>query len=102
MPRKTSSRRHSEISEAGYAVIDREALEAAPHEIALRALSQLIGAVGGGEMPVQLAKLENLLAALHAGSRQGPYARPLPARALLGPSRHLPRDAGQGAARGTA
>ena len=56
---------NSEISEAGYAVIDREALEAAPHEIALRALSQLIGAVGGGEMPVQLAKLENLLAALH-------------------------------------
>ena len=56
---------NSEISEAGYAMIDREALEAAPHEIALRALSQLIGTVGGGEMPVQLAKLENLLAALH-------------------------------------
>jgi tRNA(Ile)-lysidine synthase len=55
---------NSEISEAGYAVIDRQALEVAPHEIALRALSQLIGAVGGGEMPVQLAKLENLLAVL--------------------------------------
>jgi tRNA(Ile)-lysidine synthase len=55
---------HSDISEAGYAVIDREALEAAPHEIALRALSQLIGAVGGGETPLQLAKLEHLLAAL--------------------------------------
>jgi tRNA(Ile)-lysidine synthase len=56
---------NSDISEAGYALIDREALEAAPHEIALRALSQLIGAVGGGETPLQLAKLENLLAALH-------------------------------------
>jgi tRNA(Ile)-lysidine synthase len=56
---------NSEISEAGYALIDRRALEAAPHEIALRALSQLIGTVGGGEMPVQLAKLEHLLVALH-------------------------------------
>jgi len=56
--------RHSEMSEAGYALIDREALEAAPQEIALRALSQLIGAVGGGEMPLRLAKLEALLAGL--------------------------------------
>jgi tRNA(Ile)-lysidine synthase len=56
---------NSEISEAGYAVIDREALEAAPHEVALRALSQLIGMVGGGETPLQLAKLEHLFAALH-------------------------------------
>jgi tRNA(Ile)-lysidine synthase len=55
---------NSEISEAGYALIDRAALEAVPHEIALRALAQLIGAVGGGETPVQLAKLEHLLAAL--------------------------------------
>jgi len=56
---------HSEISEAGYALLDREALEAAPQEIALRALAQVIGAVGGGETPVQLAKLEKLLTALH-------------------------------------
>jgi tRNA(Ile)-lysidine synthase len=55
---------NSEISEAGYALIDRVALEAVPHEIALRALAQLIGAVGGGETPVQLAKLEHLFAAV--------------------------------------
>lgn len=55
---------NSETSEAGYALIDREALEAAPQEIALRALSRLIGAVGGSGMPLRLAKLEALLAAL--------------------------------------
>jgi tRNA(Ile)-lysidine synthase len=56
----------SETSEAGYALIDREALAAVPQEIALRAQAQLIGAVGGGETPLQLAKLEALLAALQA------------------------------------
>jgi tRNA(Ile)-lysidine synthase len=55
---------HSEMSEAGYALVDRNALLAAPQEIALRALAQLIAAVGGGEEPVRLAKLEALLAAL--------------------------------------
>jgi tRNA(Ile)-lysidine synthase len=55
---------HSATSEAGYATIDRAALATAPREIALRALSQLIAAVGGGGTPVQLAKLETLLAAL--------------------------------------
>ena len=57
---------HSETSEAGYALIDTAALASAPQEIALRALAQLIGAVGGGETPLQLAKLESLLAALAA------------------------------------
>jgi tRNA(Ile)-lysidine synthase len=57
---------HSETSEAGYALIDRAALAAAPQEIALRALSPLIGAVGGGETKLRLAKLETLLAALAA------------------------------------
>ncbi|MGV1014723.1 MAG: tRNA lysidine(34) synthetase TilS [Methyloceanibacter sp.] len=56
--------RHSEMSEAGYALVDRAALTAAPQEIALRALARLIAAVGGGEEPVRLAKLEALLAAL--------------------------------------
>ncbi len=56
--------RHSAMSEAGYATVDRESFSTAPREIALRALAQLIAIVGGGEMPVQLAKLENLLAAL--------------------------------------
>ena len=58
--------RHSAMSEAGYATVDREALASAPQEIALRALAQVIAAVGGGEAPVQLAKLETLLAALQA------------------------------------
>lgn len=57
---------NSEISDAGYALIDHAALASAPPEIALRALAQLIGAVGGGETPLQLAKLEALLAALTA------------------------------------
>lgn len=54
---------NSEVSEAGYALVDSNALATAPHEIGLRALSHLIGMVGGGETPVQLAKLETLLAA---------------------------------------
>jgi tRNA(Ile)-lysidine synthase len=58
--------KHSETSEAGYALVDPQALAAAPDEIALRALAQLIGAIGGGETPVQLAKLESLLDALRA------------------------------------
>ena len=57
---------NSETNEAGYALIDADALAAAPQEIALRALAHLIGAVGGGETPLQLAKLEALLAALQA------------------------------------
>jgi tRNA(Ile)-lysidine synthase len=57
---------HCEVSEAGYALIDREALKAAPSEIALRALAQLIGAVGGSATPMQLAKLEALMDALEA------------------------------------
>jgi tRNA(Ile)-lysidine synthase len=56
--------RHSEMSEAGYAVLGQEALRSAPQEIALRALACLIGAVGGGEDPIRLGKLEALLAAL--------------------------------------
>lgn len=58
--------RHSAMNAAGYATIDRDALFVAPQEIAIRALAQLIAAVGGGETPVQLAKLETLLAALGA------------------------------------
>ena len=56
--------RHAETSEAGYAVIDAAVLTAAPEEIALRALSRLIAAIGGAVDPVRLAKLEALLAAI--------------------------------------
>jgi tRNA(Ile)-lysidine synthase len=55
---------NSETSEAGYSLIDQESLALAPQEIALRALSRLIGAVGGGDEKIRLAKLEALLAAL--------------------------------------
>jgi tRNA(Ile)-lysidine synthase len=55
---------HSEMSEAGYAAIDREALGTAPQEIAIRALSRLVAMVGGADEPPRLAKLEALLAAL--------------------------------------
>jgi tRNA(Ile)-lysidine synthase len=55
---------HSEMSEAGYAVIEPEALHSAPQEIVLRALARLIAMVGGAEEPLRLAKLEALLASL--------------------------------------
>jgi tRNA(Ile)-lysidine synthase len=55
---------HGEMSEAGYAVIDPEALGSAPQEIALRALARLIAIVGGAGEPLRLAKLEALLASL--------------------------------------
>jgi len=55
---------YGEVSEAGYAAIDRKALRLAPQEIALRALSRLISMVGGADEPLRLAKLEALLAAL--------------------------------------
>jgi tRNA(Ile)-lysidine synthase len=58
--------KHSEVNQAGYAAVDRNALSSAPQEIALRALAQLIATVGGGEVSPRLAKLEALLAALMA------------------------------------
>jgi tRNA(Ile)-lysidine synthase len=54
---------HSKMH-ADHAVIDQDALLAAPQEIALRALARIIEAVGGSEEPVRLAKLEALCAAL--------------------------------------
>jgi tRNA(Ile)-lysidine synthase len=47
-----------------HAAIERDALLAAPQEIALRGLGRVIEAVGGSEEPVRLAKLEALLATL--------------------------------------
>ena len=90
---------NSETSEAGYALIDRVALASAPQEIALRALAQLIGAVGGGETPLQLAKLEVSARCLGGASQQDAYARPLPHRAHVWPARHFPRAEGQRSAR---
>ncbi len=60
---------NSETSEAGYAVIDQDALARAPQEIALRALAELIASVGGSEERLRLVKLEALVASLaeHSG-----------------------------------
>jgi tRNA(Ile)-lysidine synthase len=55
---------HSELDEAGYAVIDPKALRSAPQEIALRALARLIASVGGADEPLRLAKLEALFGSL--------------------------------------
>jgi tRNA(Ile)-lysidine synthase len=55
---------YSEMNEAGYALIDPEALATAPQETALRALARLIAMVGGAEEPLRLAKLEALFVSL--------------------------------------
>jgi tRNA(Ile)-lysidine synthase len=52
------------MSESGSATINRAAFFAAPQEIALRALARILEAIGGGEDPVRLAKLESLLESL--------------------------------------
>ncbi len=54
------------MSAAGYILIQRNRLAEAPAEIALRALSSSISAIGGMSEPVRLAKLEALLASLQA------------------------------------
>jgi tRNA(Ile)-lysidine synthase len=56
--------RHGDMSDAGYCLIEHEALISAPEEIALRALTRAVSAVSGKEKPLQLAKLESLLASL--------------------------------------
>ncbi|MGH6827052.1 MAG: hypothetical protein ACREC7_15270, partial [Methyloceanibacter sp.] len=55
---------HGAMSEAGYCLIARDALVAVPAEIALRVLARAVGAVGGRETKLRLAKLEALLASL--------------------------------------
>lgn len=57
---------HGTVSDAGYCLLARDALIAAPAEIALRALARVLAGVGGRPGPIQLAKLEALLAALVA------------------------------------
>lgn len=55
---------HGAMSEAGYCMIERAHLIAAPEEIALRVLARAVNAVSGREAPLQLAKLELLLEGL--------------------------------------
>jgi tRNA(Ile)-lysidine synthase len=60
---------HGAMSEAGYCVIERTQLIAAPEEIALRVLARAVNAVSGREAPLQLAKLESLLEGLSENSK---------------------------------
>lgn len=55
------------LDPAGIAWLDRAGLSVAPDEIALRALSRLLSAIGGDPLPPRLERLERLLAALQAG-----------------------------------
>ena len=55
---------HGAMSEAGYCLVARDALIAAPEEIALRALARMVTALGGRAKPLRLAKLEALLTAM--------------------------------------
>ena len=85
---------HGVMSEAGYSLIARDALIAAPEEIALRALARGVKAVGGRAKPLRLAKLESLLASLAENSKRDSHARRLSAAASRRAPRHLPRDEG--------
>jgi tRNA(Ile)-lysidine synthase len=60
---------HAHVSEAGYCLLAADALEAAPEEIALRALGRVLVSVGGRSEPVRLAKLEALRLALTESPR---------------------------------
>lgn len=87
------------LDPAGIAWLDRATLGAAPGEIALRALSRLLSAIGGDPLPPRLDRLERLLAALQADGTCAPQSlhrcqiRPIKGeQALLicREARHLP------------
>lgn len=61
---------HGAINAAGFCVFGQEPLAAAPAEIALKSLSRMVTAVGGGAKPVRLSKLEALLGALQERPQQ--------------------------------
>jgi len=67
---------HGEAHDAGFCVVDRGALTAAPEEIALRALARVLDAVTGRDQAASLAKIEILRAAI--------LAEPAEARTLGG------------------
>ena len=67
---------------AGYAMIDREYFRTLPDEVALRLLARLLQAVGGGNYPPRLERLERLFLGMRtkpeeirtlAGCRCGPH-----------------------------
>jgi tRNA(Ile)-lysidine synthase len=60
---------HGAVSAAGFYVLGEQALAAVPVEIALKSLSRVVTAVGGGAKPIRLSKLEALLDALQDGPR---------------------------------
>jgi len=53
---------------AGFALVDRRPMAAAPDEIGLRALAAIIATVGGEEFPPRFDRLERAAAALFAGT----------------------------------
>lgn len=61
--------RHARIDAAGFVVLDRAALAAAPVELAQRVLQQTLLAVGGADYPPRRARLDRLLAALRGDDR---------------------------------
>lgn len=70
---------HVHVSPLGYVALEREALLARPHDIALRVLRLAILAAGGSGAPVSLSGMEALLEAVHSG----PAAAGTLARATL-------------------
>ena len=55
------------IYPAGYAVVDRAALVAAPRDLSRRALERILGCIGGRRHPPRHARLAPLLQALRSG-----------------------------------
>ncbi len=56
--------RHFQVTPLAQGKIDREAFDALPDDIALRALARILALVGGAEAPPRLTRLERLLANL--------------------------------------
>lgn len=81
------------IRPAGYCLLERHRLAAAPAEIGLRALARLLACVGGGRYPPRLARLSRLHAAITARDPEsgGPEAAHPRGRTLAG-CRILPRQ----------
>ncbi len=76
------------LDPAGYAILERGPLAAAPEELGLRALAALLQCLGGGGYPPRLARLERLYRALRLDGL--PKARTLGGCRIM---RLLPGDA---------
>lgn len=73
-----------EVHPWGWAWVQSDMLRAAPEDVALRALSRLVGAIGGGVYGPRLDRLERLLATLdRPGTLGGCRFNPCGARSLV-------------------